>query len=269
MNCAICIQEDTEVGMNVERMITKCNHFFHKKCFYTANRNNYLYICPLCRTPDPALSYTIKEYISTEIPKQYKSIFKRIYKLAYAHISHNDFYSNFVISGSFAVYMYQVLFNKKTPDWIYSDIDIYYKNGIDIQDNNINSKNIMYILTDDFDNECKNEENNYYNTDEKIKSVKKYCAFPINNITKQTNSIEKLENYDMIRIVNLHDLYKIVEDFDLDCCKIALEFIDNGGLRMYIHNSFYIDSYKIDKYKKTNTLDRVKKYKSRGFLVDF
>lgn len=264
MNCAICLQDENEVSSFTERMITKCNHFFHKTCFYKANLDFENIICPLCRTPCPS-EYTIKNYLYSEIPKNIRGIFKRILKIATVNTnskSHKEFYENFVVSGSFAVYIHHLLFTKTTPNWLYGDIDIYYKNPSDIENETLNINNVLYVNTTT-ENAT---ETTYTYKNKKIISVKKYSSFSLNNITKDTEFIQKLENYDLINVKN-DTVYNIVKTFDLDCCKVALQFTRNGGLIIYIHNSFYIDSYKIiNKEKADNTMKRVEKYKKRGFL---
>lgn len=257
MNCAICLIDENEIDVQKERMISKCNHFFHKQCFYQANRENDIKKCPICRTPCPE-EYTIKTYSYSEIPKEYMRIFKRLVQLS--HLYKNDF----IVSGSFAVYMYHILYNKKVPKWKYNDIDIYTHSSIN-DDIYYTINNTLFISNTNNSTEsvCK-----YYKNLTNIKSVNKLSSFSLKNITKETDFIQKIENYDIITIDSkITPLYNIVEDFDLDCCKIAIQFSQNNGIDLIIHNSFYVDSYTIRKKSIKNTMNRVLKYRERGFLV--
>jgi hypothetical protein len=46
--CPICLEEDND--NHNYKMITQCNHYFHKSCFYRANRDKDLIFCPYCKT---------------------------------------------------------------------------------------------------------------------------------------------------------------------------------------------------------------------------
>ncbi len=247
MECMICINEDND--LQLERIITKCNHYFHKKCLYTQNYNKDVMKCPYCQEIYID-EYTTKMYSNTEIPKEYRLRIKSVKKL----MKLNNI-KKYVISGSFAVYMYMLLFRKKTPGWKYGDIDIYYTDGDAEIEETIDGL-ILYVQTDENDEKTK-----YKYNSEDIIYVDSYISFLLNDVSKNTEYLKKLETYDLINIKHVDKPHHIVETFDIDASKIAM-YVYSDCIEFYIHNSFYVDSYDDKKVRNEN---RIKKYRERGF----
>lgn len=255
--CSICLNNSLDNNAQIEKMFTCCNHFFHKKCFYKANYHKSCVSCPLCnqKTYDryEKRTYKISE-MNQEILNQFKLIKKIIEN---TNINKNDF----ILSGSFAVYIFQ-LFCNKNPKWKYNDIDIYYS------DNNtfkLESKSIidskLVIKNKEYNNKYK-----YKNTTSHIKQVNKIDVFNLDKVESNSESnsesitLKKYISFDFIK-VKYNKLYSVVESFDLDCCKIYIKIIDEF-IELYIHNDVYVDSFKLI---SNVTQDRIIKYKERGF----
>jgi hypothetical protein len=241
--CSICYDNENDNYVSIAKMFTKCNHYFHKECFYRANRGKSNKTCPMCRSPHYKM-YSIETYYLSEIKRVSADI---VEKLCYIkNILQNN---KFVISGSFAVYTYQKLYGKN-PKWEYGDIDVYIKKD------NVNIENENLKLIQEFSERetkccgyCGNV--SYQDNINYITNVKKY------NVVGKTTF-----NMDLIQVDEI-ELYQIVESFYLDCCKIIIE-LKNDYINLIINNEFYVDSFLI-KNNKEKTLNRINKYRERGF----
>jgi hypothetical protein len=254
--CPICLEED--IDNSNYKMITQCNHYFHKSCFYRANRDKDLIFCPYCKTLNNN-TLTCENYsfiqINPIILKNIEIIKKFTYTVGI---------KNYAISGSFAVYLHQFL-HLQSSLWNYNDIDIYYYTN--------DSINIPEIMV--FDNIIVKNQNlkksnissykNKSSISSYIKNLDKlsfyYC---LNNDTDSDLVLKKIFSIDLISLY-VDKPYEIIKFFDLDCCKVSFITLKNE-IKMYIDNNFYVDSYKIlniNNVKKT--LERVKKYRERGF----
>jgi hypothetical protein len=254
--CPICLEED-ENNCNY-KMITQCNHYFHKSCFYRANRDKDLIFCPYCKTLNNN-TLTRENYSFIQINP---AILKNIEIIK--KFTHMVGIQNYAISGSFSIYFHQLL-HLQSPKWIYNDIDIYYYSNI-----NINIPEIMV-----FDNIIVKNQNlkksnissykNRSSISSYIKNLDKlsfyYC---LNNDTDSDLVFKKIFSIDLINVYT-ETPHEIIKFFDLDCCKVSFITL-HKEIKMYIDNNFYVDSYKIfhiNNVKKT--LERVKKYRARGF----
>ena len=254
--CPICLEED-ENNCNY-KMITQCNHYFHKSCFYRANRDKDLIFCPYCKTLNNN-TITCEKYsfiqINTSILKNIEIIKKFTYMIGI---------KNYAISGSFSVYLHQLL-HLQSSKWTYNDIDIYY-----YSDYNIIIPEIMIFdnIIVKYENSKKSKINSYKNRSSissYIKNLNKlsfyYC---LNDDSDSDIILKKIFSIDLISIY-IEKPQEIIKFFDLDCCKVSFITLDKE-IKMYIDNNFYVDSYKIlniNNVKKT--LERVKKYRARGF----
>jgi hypothetical protein len=175
---------------------------------------------------------------------------------------------NYAISGSFALYMHQTL-HQHGPTWKYNDIDIYYNNymyGLYIPEI-MKIDNLIIMKNNDENTQEKYK--SYLGISPTIKSVDKLSIYvKKKNYDKNKNDevvLQKILSIDLI-YTYYRKPYEIIDTFDLDCCKVSMTF-NNSDIKMYIHNDFYVDSYKIMNEKNADkTRERVRKYRSRGFL---
>jgi hypothetical protein len=121
--CSICL-DDTQ--NNLPKMITQCNHFYHRHCYHRANYKKVEYSCPYCRQLNP-MQNLIEIYQQSQIPDSLLFYFKLIKDLV-----RNFKLEKYFISGSFAIFLYQTL-HQMNPKWKFNDIDIYYFSKDEIQ----------------------------------------------------------------------------------------------------------------------------------------
>jgi hypothetical protein len=200
----------------------------------------------MCRRPHYE-KYTVEQYNIDELMKQglgsemvlMKSIIQRSTK----------YRANFIISGSYAVFMYQKLHNKN-PKWEYGDVDIYTLKDFELRETHPGAKIRDLSCTYDMVGYRYLSKVLWRKMD--IKYVKQYKI-----------EGEKTFNVDIIHIegIKKERLYTLVDNFDLDCCKIAVE-MKGKMVIFYIRNTFYADSYTMQGNK---TEERKRKYRSRGF----
>jgi hypothetical protein len=254
--CPICLEED--IDNRKYKMITQCNHYFHKSCFYRANRDKDLIFCPYCKTLNNN-TLTREKYSFIQIDKNSLKNIEIIKKF-----TDTIGIKNYVISGSFAVYLHQFL-HLQNLLWNYNDIDLYYYSNINIIIPEIIIFNNIIIKKETSQRSIINSYKNNPSISSYIKNLDKlsfyYC---LNNDTDSDLVLKKIFSIDLISIY-LEKPREIVKFFDLDCCKVAFITLKNE-IKMYIDNNFYVDSYKIlsiNNVKKT--LERVKKYRERGF----
>jgi hypothetical protein len=260
--CSICLDEESDNNHHIYKMVTQCNHYFHKSCFYRANREKNCISCPYCKTNYP-ITYTREKYNYSQLNYDTIFIIRQIQKIT-AKIG----ITNYAISGSFAVHMHQI-FHQFGPKWKYNDIDIYYNNYIyEIYIPEIMKiDNLIIMKTNDESTEEKYKSYSYFSS--LIKGVDKLSVYikkkKSNNKNDNEIILQKILSFDLIYTYQRKP-YEIIDTFDLDCCKISMTF-NNYGIKMYIHNDFYVDSYKIIDKKNTEKIyERIKKYRERGFL---
>lgn len=243
--CSICLENENDNEIHIEKMITKCGHYFHKECFFRYNSTKNKKNCPMCMKYHYE-RYTCKIYTKEELYKTDKYLHDTIF---YIKNILNDCADNFVISGSFAVYSYLKM-HGRILHWKPTDIDVY------INDFSKKEKYIWEYIKQKY-NLHKTTETNNYNCNE---------YFDLGCIRE----VEKLQNTDInlkIDIIQIEKkfLHAVVENFDLDCCKISIGFYEDN-IRFCINNDFYIDSYKyISENSINKTKERIKKYRERGF----
>lgn len=260
--CSICLDEESDNNYRIYKMVTQCNHYFHKACFYRANRGKYCIECPYCKTNYP-ITYTREKYNYSQLSYDTMFVIRQIQK-----ITGKIGITNYTISGSFALHIHQTL-HQLGPMWKYNDIDIYYNNymyetyipEIMVIDN------LIIMKTNDESNEEKY--NSYCCLSPLIKNIDNLSVYikkkKSNNNNNNEIILEKILSFDLIYTYQRKP-YEIIDTFDLDCCKISMT-LNNNGIKMYIHNDFYVDSYRIINQKNMKkTRERVKKYRSRGFL---
>lgn len=122
--CSICLDTYKEGGL-VERMVTKCNHTFHKHCFFKFNQTQANPHCPNCRRLHHEV-FTTEYYSRLEIGEDIWSILDAVKVLTHA----SDI-NEYVISGDFAMWMYQTMHGKMpSNEWVYDDIDVFYQSSV-------------------------------------------------------------------------------------------------------------------------------------------
>jgi hypothetical protein len=170
-----------------------------------------------------------------------------------------NYKSNLIISGSFAVYIYQMV-NNITPDilWKYNDIDIYYKQQIPPKEFNIIKDGVLLMQrispkNNELINKNRQYDQNYINNIQEIKAI------DINNPKNETS-------FDFINIKSNTDIDHIVEDFDLDCCKMFIK-LQEDGFSLHVNENIQRDTYfrYSNWYRNQVTERRVEKYRARGF----
>jgi hypothetical protein len=119
--CSICLDEESDNNHHVYKMVTQCNHYFHKACFYRANREKFSISCPYCKMNYP-ITYTRERYNYSQLNYDTMFVVRQIQKIT-AKIG----IVNYAVSGSFALHLHQTL-HQLVPTWKYNDIDIYYNN---------------------------------------------------------------------------------------------------------------------------------------------
>jgi len=260
--CSICLDEESDNNHHIYKMVTQCNHYFHKACFYRANRGKFCISCPYCKMNYP-ITYTREKYNYNQLNYDSMFVIRHIQK-----ITRKIGISNYAVSGSFALYMHQTLHNLSTT-WKYNDIDIYYNNfgyGTYIPEI-MKIDNLIIMKTNDESSEEKYK--SYFGISPLIKSVDKLSIYvkkkKNNNNDDNEVVLQKILSFDLIYTYHRKP-YEIIDTFDLDCCKVSMIFREEN-IKMYIHNDFYVDSYKIiDMKNAEKTRERVRKYRYRGFL---
>jgi hypothetical protein len=259
--CSICLDEESDNNHHIYKMVTQCNHYFHKACFYRANRGKFYISCPYCKTNYP-ITYTRERYNYSQLNYDTMFVIRQIQRIT-AKIG----IMNYAVSGSFALHMHQTL-HQLGPTWKYNDIDIYYNNYMyEIYIPEIMKiDNLIIMKTNDESTEEKYK--SYFGLSPLIKGVDKLSIYVKKKKSNNKNDevvLQKILSFDLIYTYQRKP-YEIIDTFDLDCCKVSMTF-NNSDIKMYIHNDFYIDSYRIINQKNAEkTRERVKKYRSRGFL---
>lgn len=277
MECPICLED----LINKECIVVDCNHIFHKKCIFYANKDKSINRCSLCRT-----EITIPEI--TKISKRVKIIDNytqmiisdvvnlmdgeedyQFEKLLYSDVVKKSWF----VMGSFALFLYMKYIKEQEYNHNFSDIDIYT-----FQDYIMFDKKLIYVKTEKEEKESdkkKSKTIEYIKTIEigtqmeftKIKSLdieseiyKEQKSSLMDTKTKTTIDYIKISKTDNIK-KTFKDIFKT---FDISCCKIAARIIrekeDTYKLKFYIDKAFYYDTYK----DKSN-IKRIMKYKNRGF----
>lgn len=255
LTCCICYDNDKDNNLHCEKMFTQCGHYFHKACYARANRKKNEIKCPYCQTICP-ISYENKYYDMNQLKElsiHHYEVMKNIIKIMYEL----NIYE-YSISGSFAVHLHQML-HHKNPKWMYNDIDIY--SNYDFHNNIGTAKQTRKFLLLELEKDIE-----YQPTYLSSNIIQKNSKYGIYLKKKEENKIE-LNQILLLDFVTVIDCFntpdKIISSFDLDCCKIAIT-VSNNIIKFYIHNDFYVDSYRIQNNCIT-TMNRVNKYRNRGF----
>jgi len=253
--CCICLDENSDNNHHIFKMITQCNHYFHKSCFYRANRGKSNISCPYCKSIQHDI-YTREKYNYCQLNYDSLFVIRQIQK-----IMKNLYIINYAISGSFAVHTHQTLHNFN-PKWKYNDIDVYYNNYM----YNLYIPDIMKI--DNLIIMKSNNDNTDYTSYSRITSniidVNKLLVYVKTNKSDEEIVLKKIMSIDLIFVYNKKP-YQIINNFDLDCCKISIVLLERD-FKIYINNNFYIDSYKVlDIKNKDKIIKRIEKYRDRGF----
>lgn len=257
--CCICLE--SSVSIKLDKMYTTCNHFFHKKCLYKACKDNEKFRCCVCRVWQRFPLYEKENIEWYQIDKNIKLKLLKIEK-AMGILCPNT--TEYVISGGFSVYMMQKL-RGKSPSWKAGDVDIYIPDDSDFL-LNYKVKGLKIVF-----NDMSIKIDEYYDKN-KYKNCTKY-NYTLNNITtviKYTVCTgDGFFHMDLIFVKNPNKIYRIVEEFDLDCCKVAFK-INRSNIKMYIHRDFYIDGFKLknNDFENKKTELRIKNYRNRGFSVN-
>lgn len=117
--CAICLDNENDNDANVDKMLTRCNHYFHKQCFYRTNYDKFTPSCPLCRKVHTSMYETYLFPYSEVSDKDCKTI------LTLRKFTKTIGIDEYIVSDGCAVYMFQQLTGKR-PKWENTDIDIYH-----------------------------------------------------------------------------------------------------------------------------------------------
>jgi hypothetical protein len=255
--CCICYDNTNDKDRKKEKMFTQCGHYFHKSCYARANRNKINVKCVYCQTLCPNVCenqyYDLNQVRS--LSQSHCNILENILLLM------NELkIRNFVISGSFAVHLYQTL-HQHHPEWIYNDIDIYTESGLLLSKFGQIAQTKNFVLL----NDCYDTENNSSSSavlSDIIMAGAKYNIYSKTKKNKTDIDLKHILTLDFIETSN-NNPEKIISSFDLDCCKIAIT-IEGNIIKFHIHNDYYVDSYSV-KNSSNKTFSRVKKYRNRGF----
>lgn len=281
MDCPICLEN----LINKECIIVDCNHIFHKKCIYYANKDKSENRCSLCRSniTIPDITKISKKIILEDSYVQ--SILTDIVDLMdgkqnyeFEKILYTDtIQKSWFILGSFALFLYKRIIEEKCDyNHNYSDIDIYtfqdyinfnkkficLKNLKNTDSDKLKSDLIEYIKTINFTNlmqfsriKTLDFDNQDLYKEEKIESV-------LDSTSQLKIDFIKIQKSNTIK----ETLIKIFKTFTISCCKIAVRIVREDEniykFKFYIDKSFYYNTYKkVDKHWPQT----VKKYKFRGF----
>jgi hypothetical protein len=170
-----------------------------------------------------------------------------------------DYKTDLVISGSFAVYVYQMVNNITfRKPWKYNDVDIYYNHQIYTRDyNKIVDGHLLVQKMSPKNNLTFNEQRTYEQN--YIKNIQEVIAYDIKNPNSEIS-------FDFINVKKDTDINRIVESFDLDCCKLYIT-MDEDSFKLHINEHFYRDKFVkyANEYRNRVTKHRVEKYRTRGF----
>jgi hypothetical protein len=149
--------------------------------------------------------------------------------------------NNIFIAGGFALSLYK---NFEIP---YTDIDIWTDNikSIDISKFDINA---LYG----------NDISYRYHELKYLKNVYK--------LKYNDNSIDLIELHSCLNLNSL--IYRTLDNFDLDCCKIACTYNGYDTFTFYIHNEFYNNYARIKNGDMKKTIERIEKYKIKGIYCE-
>ena len=254
--CCICYDTTNDTDRKKEKMFTQCGHYFHKSCYARANRNKIDVKCVYCQTLCPN-NFENQYYDFNQV---------RLLSSSHCNILENTTLlmnelkiRNFVISGSFAVHLYQTL-HQYNPEWIYNDIDIYTGSGLLSKVGQTSQTKNFVLLNNFYDTE--NISSSSAVLSDIIIAGAKYNIYSKSKRNKTDIDLNHILTLDFIETSN-NNPEKIISSFDLDCCKIAITIEDNI-VKFHIHNDFYVDSYSVKNNLK-KTISRVKKYRGRGF----
>ncbi len=243
--CSICMSDEHDCLHTCEKLITKCNHFFHKTCFYRVKMTNNYIQCPNCR----ALIHVIYEsthYNFSEIPQEIKNIFQII-----TTIVREVPCTEYTITGGFALYVREILCRKKIT-WNYKDIDILY-HGKEIFPKS-KSRIVNDLLI-----KMERKESNFTNT--AIQSASECSTFDMKQSFVGVGQliVPTIAKFNLHHVKINVPFYNVVSNFDLDCCKVFINF-DNDGITIFTSPSWFLDGAK----ENANPV-RVNKYRLRGY----
>lgn len=279
MECPICLED----LINKECIVVDCNHIFHKKCIYYANKDKSINRCSLCRTEItiPEITkiskkITIHDSYTQLILADLVNLMDGEEDYQFEKILYSDIVKkSWFVMGSFALFLYMRYIKDKVYDHNYSDIDVYT-----FQDYITFDKKLICVKNEKETDLDKNKSNiiDYIRRIEigtqmeftKIKSL--YIENEEYNEQKSSLMDNKTKTkIDFIKISKTGDIKqtfrKIFKTFNISCCKIAARIIrekeNTYKLKFYIDKAFYYDTY------TESDVKRIMKYKYRGFNLTF
>ncbi len=281
MECSICLED----LINEECVIVDCNHIFHKRCIYYANKDKSINKCSLCRgsitIPDiMKLKKTVHvtdTYTQGIIDDIVNLMDGETNELEFQKYFYNDTINkSWFVTGSFALFLFKKYIKEEDYEHNYTDIDIFtYQDYIMHNRKFISVSTLPISKTEtlpDFIEYIKHIDIENILEFSRIKSIKINDEDEQNLDTKTTvvssTSITKI-NYAKIAYLNdsaKNILKNIFKTYDVSCCKIGARIIREEEsvytFKFYIDKAFYYNTYKIkDKY----TIQKVLKYRFRGF----
>ena len=280
MECPICLED----LITKECIIVDCNHIFHKKCIYYANKDKSINKCSLCRA-----EITIPEI--TKISKKITIDDKKTQQIMTDLINLMDgeedyqfekiLYSgiiqkSWVVMGSFALFLYMRYIKEKSYDHNYSDIDVYT-----FQDYVTFNKKLICVKKEEKTSNSDKKKTNIINYIKRIELVNQIEFTKVKSLDIENEEFKEQKNalmdaktktiIDFIKIAKTNDIKKTFRDifktFNISCCKIAARIIredeNTYKIKFYIDKSFYYDTYHYLDEK------RIMKYKYRGFDLEY
>jgi hypothetical protein len=282
MECSICLEE----LINKESIVVDCNHIFHKRCIFYANKDKSINKCSLCRgvitIPD-----IIKIKKRVNITDTYtQGIIDDIVNLMDGETNELEFQKYFYndtinkswfVVGSFALFLFKKYIKEEEYEHNYTDVDIYtfqdyiFHNEKFISMSTFPMKPKTEFLPDFIEYIKKIEIENKLEFS-RIKSIKINEENGKENLDTKSTVVESTSeikiNY--VKIVELNDSIKnilknIFKTYDVSCCRLGVRIIREENavytFKFYIDKSFYYNTYKV---KDEYTLQKVLKYKFRG-----
>ena len=289
MDCSICLEN----LLSRECIVLDCNHIFHKKCIYYANKDKSENKCSLCRSIVTIPNITKIKTRAVISDSYTQSIINDVVCLMDGNDTTAEFekyfYSDIVkkswfVSGGFALFLYKRLIElDESYNHSYSNINIYtfqdyiifkdkciHVNDFESSDNKyVRSDLIEYVKSINIDSKLEFSKiktisinGNSLDKNQKISVIETTGCLPIDFIRLNNNSTENVYGLKNILI----DVFKKI---DLSCCKIAVRIVreqeNEYTFKFYIDKAFYYEKYKV-LYKDTE--ERVIKYRYRGFTLD-
>ena len=282
MECSICLED----LINEECTVVDCNHIFHKRCIYYANKDKSVNKCSLCRS-----EITIPDIIKIKKKIDLKDTYTQGIiddvinimdgentELEFQKYFYNDTINkSWFVLGSFALFLYKKYIKEEDYEHNYTDIDVYT-----FQDYIVHKNNFISISTMEDIKQENNQEIVEYKKMIEIENKMEFSRIKSIKIN-ESNVIEELDikssvlestcttKVNFIKMLysnyNIKNIFKnIFKKYDISCCKLAVRIIREGDgvytLKFYIDKGFYYNTYKImDKY----TIQKVLKYRFRGF----